>query len=158
MCVYTDVLFIRMFHVFIFFFRVNLQHTPNHLYTKNEKPLSYQCDFAPITVYVYTPQAINPIAQKKPVLRHKLISLAPIDRSHRNQNWTRNNCSAHLGQGIRMGGGSVVPITGPGGLQQHSNAHHHHSVDRRSSGSLRVSFYLLTVAATICCSFEPENV
>lgn len=40
---------------------------------------------------------------------------------------------SQLGQGIRTGG-SVVPITGPGGLQQQ-----YHSMDRRSSGSLRVS-------------------
>lgn len=38
---------------------------------------------------------------------------------------------ANLGQGIRTGGGCVVPITGPAGLQTN---------DRRSSGSLRVSF------------------
>lgn len=40
---------------------------------------------------------------------------------------------ATLGQGIRSGCG-VVPITGPGGLQQHYT-----TSDRRSSGSLRVS-------------------
>lgn len=41
-----------------------------------------------------------------------------------------------------MGGGSVMPITGPGGLQQHHNSHASHgqnSVDRRASGSFRVS-------------------
>lgn len=48
----------------------------------------------------------------------------------------RLESSAQLGQGIRMGGGSVMPITGPGGLQQHP---HHSTLDRRSSGSLRVS-------------------
>lgn len=41
---------------------------------------------------------------------------------------------ANLGQGIRTGGGCVVPITGPAGLQTN---------DRRSSGSLRVSFLAL---------------
>ncbi|XP_037918589.1 kazrin isoform X3 [Hermetia illucens] len=40
---------------------------------------------------------------------------------------------ATLGQGIRSGCG-VVPITGPGGLQQHYT-----TSDRRSSGSLRIS-------------------
>lgn len=47
---------------------------------------------------------------------------------------------AQLGQGIRIGGGSVMPITGPGGLQQHANTQqHHHTADRRSNGNLRVS-------------------
>lgn len=51
--------------------------------------------------------------------------------------WSR----AQLGQGIRMGGGSVMPITGPGGLQQQHP--HHSTLDRRSSGSLRVSVLAL---------------
>lgn len=50
--------------------------------------------------------------------------------------------SAQLGQGIRMGGGSVMPITGPGGLQQQHHPHHS-TIDRRSSGSLRVRFFNL---------------
>lgn len=41
------------------------------------------------------------------------------------------NHRATLGQGIRSGG-SVVPITGPGGLQSQTT-------DRRANGSLRVS-------------------
>lgn len=65
-------------------------------------------------------------------------------RSHTVLNWRvhKPKHRAQLGQGIRIGGGSVMPITGPGGLHQHANTHqhmHHHSVDRRTNGHLRVS-------------------
>lgn len=48
---------------------------------------------------------------------------------------TKQNRRATLGQGIRSGG-SVVPITGPGGLQTQTT-------DRRANGSLRVSIPFL---------------
>jgi hypothetical protein len=41
---------------------------------------------------------------------------------------------ATLGQGIRNGK-SVIPITGPGGLQQQSQNHQQHSIDRRMNFS-----------------------
>ncbi|KAJ6641775.1 Kazrin [Pseudolycoriella hygida] len=55
---------------------------------------------------------------------------------------------SQLGQGIRTGG-SVVPITGPGGLQQQ-----YHSMDRRSSGSLRGS---LSKAFRFNSKYRPDK-